>query len=425
MIDIAAGWYIYWLRSFLEVLSIYCFSSLLGGEGRMKVRALFLGSLGVSLVIIVLDYFDASFIPLVALFLCVVGLKLSTTAKLSELVGNLVFGTAATFLLELIATGVLLIPGKDYGMDGISCIMSGLLAIAVICNLILHRDNRIARKANTILRDKSNYILIVSISIIVPIVMLSNIFLDNSMMFWEGYYETSFLAALYFVMNLFLIKYFVDISHKENEIKIIREYGEHLKELAEELNKREHEYKNQLNTIIGTAERGGPECRKQIIEYAESITRANKNRRTGGSIISDNSVIAAYILKMSRIAEARDIRFDYYIARPFPVYDLPESELSELLANLINNAFEAAEELDGHKRYAAVCLEEDYIEVSNYVNKDFSKSMIKKANRPGFSTKGRNRGYGMVNIRDIVKRHGFKMESYLRDDLLTFTIRMK
>lgn len=391
----------------------------------MKVRLLLLGSFGVSLIVLVFDYFDASFVPLIALFLCVVTLKLSTSAKLSELVGNLVFGTAATFLLELLVTWFLMIFGKDYGMDGLSCIMSGLLTIAVTCNLILHRDNRIAQKVNTVLRDKSNYISIASISMIVPIVMLSNIFLDSSMMFWEGYYETSFLAALYFVLNLFLIKYFVDISHKENEIEVIREYGEHLKELAEELNKREHEYKNQLNTIIGIAERDGTGCRKQIIEYAESITRANKNRRSGGSIISDNSVIAAYILKMSRVARARDIKFDYYIVRPFPIYSLPENELSELLANLINNAFEAAEELTDHKRYASVCLEEDYIEVTNYVNQDFSKSMLKKANKPGFSTKGRNRGYGMVNIRDIVKRHGFKMEPYLRDDLLTFTIRMK
>ena len=53
------------------------------------------------------------------------------------------------------------------------------------------------------------------------------------MMFWEGDYKTSFLVILYFVMNLFLVRYFVELLQKENEIKMVREYGEHLKELAE------------------------------------------------------------------------------------------------------------------------------------------------------------------------------------------------
>ena len=425
MIDLSVSWCIYWLRSFLEVLSIFSFSSILGGEGRIKVRTLLLGSLCVSFLVSVLDYFEASFIPVIFLFLCVVMLKLSSPAKLSELVGNLIFGTAATFLLELIVTGILWLLGRNYDMEGISYVMSGLLAIIILCNLILHTDNRLARKVSATLQNKRNYVMIVSISMAVPIVMLSNIFLDNSMMFWEGYYKTSFLAVLYFIMNLFLIKYFVGILHKEKEIKVIREYGEHLKDLAEELNKREHEYKNQLNAIIGIAERNGPECREQIIEYAESITEANKSRKSRRSIISDNSVVAAYILKMSRIAKARDIKFDYYITRPFPVYDLSESELNQLLANLLNNAFEAAEELTGYKRYAAICLEEDYLEVTNYVKDDFSKSMIKKATKQGFSTKGRNRGYGMANIWDIVKRRNLTLESYLEDDLLTFMIHMK
>lgn len=424
MTAISASWYIYWMRSFLEVLSIYCFSNLLGGEGRIKVRALLLGSLFVSLVVFVFDYCDASFVPLIVLCLCVVTLKLSSSAKLSELVGNLTFGVAATFLLELIVQGVLLFMGKALEMNVVSCVMSGVLLAAVIGSLALHRDHQIARKIGAVLQKRRDYILLASIGMVVPIVMLSNIFLNNSMMFWEGDYKTSFLVILYFVMNLFLVRYFVELLQKENEIKMVREYGEHLKELAEELNKREHEYKNQLNAIIGIAERNGPECREQIIEYAESITMASKKRTTGGSIISDNSVIAAFIFRMSKVAKSRDIKFDYYIAKPFPSYDLPENELNELLANLINNAFEAAEELKDHKRYAAVCLEETYIEVSNYVNQDFSKSIIKKT-RPGFSTKGPNRGYGMANIRDIVKKYNLQMEPDLREDLLTVTIRMK
>ena len=41
--------------------------------------------------------------------------------------------------------------------------------------------------------------------------------------------------------------------------------------------------------------------------------------------------------------------------------------------------------------------------------------MIKKATKQGFSTKGRNRGYGMANIWDIVKRRNLTLESYLED----------
>ncbi len=64
MIDLSVSWCIYWLRSFLEVLSIFSFSSILGGEGRIKVRTLLLGSLCVSFLVSVLDYFEASFISM-------------------------------------------------------------------------------------------------------------------------------------------------------------------------------------------------------------------------------------------------------------------------------------------------------------------------------------------------------------------------
>lgn len=59
--------------------------------------------------------------------------------------------------------------------------------------------------------------------------------------------------------------------------------------------------------------------------------------------------------------------------------------------------------------------------MSNCVEVGFHKSVLKRQ-KSGFSTKGRGRGYGMSNIRDIIKKYGFTMETYLESDLLTIEV---
>lgn len=424
MDHIAVIYMIGWARLILEVLTILCFSNSLAGKSRIKTMPLLLAGVIIGVIISLYDYFEWYFVPVATLSLCALFLKLLSSASFWELTSDLIFGATVTFSLELLLQWILMLFGESSDYDGTSdLVMLGPLLAAITASLILFGGGSSAQKWDMVLQRHKKTLLIISFSLIVPVVMLGNLFLIESIMFFDGYHMVPFLAALYFTINLFLIKYFTDASHKESQLRTMNEYGSYLNEIIEELNKREHEHKNQLNAIIGIAEMNAPGCREQIIQYAEGLAAQSQSRQGAESIVSENSIIAAYLFKMSRTARLRGIHLDCHVARPFPVYGLSEQELIELLANLMNNALEAAASMPDEKKSVSLCLEDACIEVTNYVNGSFRKSALKKA-MPGFSTKGRGRGYGMSNIRDIVKKHNWKIETFLKDDLLTITIIM-
>lgn len=416
-------WYIAgYVRLIFEVLAILCFSNTLAGEDRIKTRSLLLVGSGVGTITALYDYLAWYFVPIVALALCILSLKLLSSVKLWELMGNLICGAAAVFLLELAAQWILMPFGKDRQWNvAYDLIMSGLLIAGIAVVFTLYGKSSASQVRRQTLLAHKKVILLLSISLIVPVVMLANVFLTESILFLDGYHMIPFLAALYFVMNLFLIRYFMDSSHKENEICAMREYGAYLSEIIEELNKKEHEHKNHLNTIISIAELNGPQCREQIIQYAEGLSAQRESQPNGESIVSDNSIMAAWLFKMSRTARLRGIRLDYYVAKPFPIYRMSEQDLMEILANLVNNALEAVDSMPTEKKFVSICIEEVSIKVSNCVEVGFHKSVLKRQ-KSGFSTKGRGRGYGMSNIRDIIKKYGFTMETYLESDLLTIEV---
>lgn len=407
-----------------EILTILCISNILAEGKKLRTGPLLLAGSIVSAVTILYDYLVWYCLPIVALALCVLSLKLLSSAKLWEIISNLICGVADVFLLELLIRWTLLLFRKD-GSQDIICdlIISAILLTALITILILYGDRPAARKRRQALMARKKIIQIISISLIVPVIMLSNVFLDKSILFFGGYHMFPFLAVLYFVMSLFLIRYFMESGHKESQLQMMNEYGTYLNEVIDELHKKEHEHKNQLNTIISIAEMDSPGCREQIIRYTEGLCIPKEGHKGMESIVSDNSVMAAWLFKMSRTARLRGIQLDCYVAKPFPVYRMPEQDLIELLANLVNNALESAACMPADKKFVSICLEELCIEVANYVNEDFDRGILKKS-KAGFSTKGYGRGYGMSNIRDIVKKYGGTMETYLRGDLLTIVIHM-
>lgn len=417
-------WVIYWIRSFLEVLLIFCFNNAIAGQNRLPIKKLFALGLGISLIVLGYDVFSLPFAPLVMLFLCPLGLKIVSKGKFSELLSNLIFGVTATFIWELITHVIIVFTGLGAYTENDAIITVFSLMVAVIAVNVIYSNQNLFKKLKIEIELRRHVILMVFMSMAVPIVMLSDLFLNSdSLFFWNNYYGAAVSVVLYFVLNLYLFKYFRDYMRKENEVQTLREYGDYMKEAANILNRREHEHKNQLNVIIGIAEMEGPEYRQKIISYAEELIGQYKKQKPIGHVISDNSVIAAYIYKYARFAESRGIIFDYYVAKPFPDYRLPETVLLELLANLLNNAFEAVENLPSEKKAVSLYLRKGAIEITNNVDVDFSKGMVQSRQMQGFSTKGKHRGYGMANITDIRSRYGIQMETYLKEDMLSLELR--
>src|SRR3712207_6313110 len=98
-------------------------------------------------------------------------------------------------------------------------------------------------------------------------------------------------------------------------------------------------------------------------------------------------------------------------------------EISDILNNIINNAFEALKNKENHKRIILNIRMEDgknIIEIKNNGNIIDAKN-LKNIFKMGFSTKaGNKRGYGLYNVKNIVNRNHGSIQLVIEDNFVCF-----
>ncbi|WP_242946812.1 sensor histidine kinase [Clostridium haemolyticum] len=119
----------------------------------------------------------------------------------------------------------------------------------------------------------------------------------------------------------------------------------------------------------------------------------------------------------------RDIEFKYNIQNNSLEDILMDYEISDILNNIINNAFEALKNKENHKRIILNIRMEDgknIIEIKNNGNIIDAKN-LKNIFKMGFSTKaGNKRGYGLYNVKNIVNRNHGSIQLVIEDNFVCF-----
>lgn len=165
-----------------------------------------------------------------------------------------------------------------------------------------------------------------------------------------------------------------------------------------------HDYKNQLNCIQGLLDCG------QTKEASEYITRMTGSLRTQFGDINTNHTVVNIILNQ-KYQTARDKG----IAMTFIINDLseltmPEEDLVSLLTNLLDNAIEACEKLDGRDRSVhkviqfKMVMEEGQFILS--VRNPVSEPVRIKNNMVATTKKdSAYHGIGLSNVDSVVKKY--------------------
>lgn len=211
---------------------------------------------------------------------------------------------------------------------------------------------------------------------------------------------------------------------KSNEINSI--YSNFIEDMIHEIKRKQHEFKNHLNAIYGicniTDEKS---IKSSIIEYVKSI---NSSLITIDEAINvNNKVLAAVIYSKLCEAKIKDIKFLYSVKAPLDNKKLKDYELVEVLSNLLNNAFEyiANNNVSSDKKIVYLNIEHheniDFIEVKNYYipSNTIDTGLIFKK---GFSTKGKDRGYGLYNIKKIIENSGGKLQLFFESNYIVFKV---
>jgi sensor histidine kinase regulating citrate/malate metabolism len=197
--------------------------------------------------------------------------------------------------------------------------------------------------------------------------------------------------------NMFLL------AKNEKILEIQNFYIEHLNEMVRVIRTERHDFVNHLQVVYALMRTGKGEKAQQYIEELCQHVRI-----TGEMLSVDVPELSALLLSKEDLAATKKITFKIDINSDLIGLRIKPLDLITVVGNLLDNAFDAVEELPEEKR-------EVVFKVSQ-TTKYFIFQTINPGNLPnelhdnifqmGFSTKGgSNRGIGLASVKSVVEKN--------------------
>lgn len=328
-------------------------------------------------------------------------------------------------ILELIAIMSMNFIGSEYSSNfksNISIAVSILFFTILICNFIPKKAIYHISKLNFNIL----YYFIINLGVYILISKLiweydNSLILDNLAIF-------IIILSIMFLLNLSLYCYITKITEEKKILEIQKQYNPILMDIIEEVRRRQHEFKNYLNTINGIIEVSNEkELRYELKNYMKSLNFSTKSLED--IVYIDNIIIKSVVYNKLCESERLNIKFLYDVSNDLLEDKLNDYEISDILNNLLNNAFEAVQVRNKNDRVVILNIftegDKNVLEVKNS-GITINKKNIENIFKLGFSTKeGKNRGYGLYNIKKIVERNGGNVQLYFDDNYTVFRLLFK
>ena len=271
-------------------------------------------------------------------------------------------------------------------------------------------------------RKLNNFILIniVSVGILILIAWRT-----NTEYIWQHLIFILIWLLVWIGINIYLAIHTWKLYEQKRKMELHEQYLPFIKNLLEETKRKQHDFKNHLHVIYGIIESNDNERLKNNLKnYLSSLLGSLESIDIALKV--ENPVLGALLYSKSCEAKMKAIDFRYKIRCDINEFPFQDYEISEILGNLIDNAFEAQESSEFPLREVIFNIDiEDnkkFIEVKNIGN-FISSDSIDKIFEKGYSTKqGEHRGYGLYNVKKIVERYHGNLELSLQEKYTSFKI---
>lgn len=283
-----------------------------------------------------------------------------------------------------------------------------LVIVLIISNI--NKVKVILRNIFDSYKEKSTFIIMVIVILclsIVVFVIYQNFYIESSLSYL-------ILINLFFIgVYVFMIGFFIEKSNNSNLLSKYDQLHEYSKTYEQELvkrSKRQHEYENQLVIIRSMIE----ENEDNVVEYINRILKSDEKKNdikwlTKLTYIPYGGLKGLLYFKLNEMMNKKlnvylEVSEDLKKKSLWKTYEEDAQDISRIIGVYLDNAIEAAS-----------ISEEKTIEIQFYLeNKNIvfclgntfkGKIEESKLDNEGYSSKGRNRGYGLPLVKDILSKH--------------------
>lgn len=225
--------------------------------------------------------------------------------------------------------------------------------------------------------------------------------------------------------QFFVYVHIFKVIREKEKLKIYSEYNSAISEIVQEIKQRQHDfinYKNTIKGIVNVANKG--DIKKAINKYmnGEDIY----DDKINSLIYIENVVVRSVIYRNMCKFKKHNINFEYEIENNVLDDILGYNEISNVLNNLLNNAFEEVVKDECIEKNIGIKIfktnEISHLIIKNQVVNSNNIDLNKMFTR-GYSTKEKStRGYGLHNVQFIVNSHKGHIKINIEDGEITFDI---
>lgn len=233
------------------------------------------------------------------------------------------------------------------------------------------------------------------------------------------------IPVIVWVLNLIFIIYNENIVEHKKSLETYNQYNPIILDLIEEIRRRQHDFKNHLTTLYGiTITYEEKMLKTELQKYLETLQTSFVEAEELMQI--KNRVFTAILYVKSNEARKNNINFHYIIEDGTINFPLKDYELSEVVSNLIDNAFEAVMNREIYKKdiylKAGQNENEMYIQIGNTGSEIMPENILNIFKKGFTSKKEAGHGYGLYNIKKIVQNYGGRIEVSFENNYTVFKI---
>lgn len=241
----------------------------------------------------------------------------------------------------------------------------------------------------------------------------------------KAYFVSGLLATVLLILIFYWQKDRYENKKKNLELRMHKLYGDAFESMIENIRIRQHDFKNQLAAIYGmhlTANNFEElvECQREYCNHLIGDSRYD-------SILTkcNDKILAGFLYTKLNEAEKQGVKVDFDIVVESINYKLEIYEIIEVMGILIDNAVEYEPQTE-KKIFIAMKEKDEKLciicrNVVEYIPIDEVYKFFKK----GFSTKGKDRGLGLYNLKKLLDGRGeiiIASKMIEKEDWLEFNI---
>lgn len=381
-----------------------------------QILKIFMCTLFASILMTITEELGIHFV--VTYIVIILALKIFFERDLKDAILGFFF---TVFIIMILQLTLLIAINMFMITDNIKIIINELI---LLLSIIIYSRMNISKKISYNKVDSNILIYFIS-TISVYVIVCKVLWNDDSNIIFNNLVPIVSILTILTISQLVIYTYIVKGIKEREELRISNEYNTVINEIVQEIKQRQHDFNNYKNTIKGIIEVvDEKEIRQTISDYIKDED-VNDNH-INDLVYIDNVIIRSIIYNNLVKARKSNVSLKYTIENNVLDDILSYHEISNLLSNLLNNAFDEIMKEE--------CINKN-IEIKIFKEKNIShlivKNQISNNNeinlneifKRGYSTKSENtRGYGLYNVQQIVNANKGYIKLNIEDGKFSFNV---